>query len=190
MLPEDFVASASARDWKVPPVDHVGAIMTPVLWYSGREVPPRDQIAPRVSYKVDHSFWLGWGKGLPNVPEEQSPPDLRVLERFCLTIQEPETDDYDPQMNEFEKTVWDKVRQKYGRFEMALGNSYFDIEWVSVMHRDSVVAQVLDGLRRSGLIDRVKLICSEPDPNDWQRDRHIAVWPPEGAETKYGLHSS
>jgi hypothetical protein len=80
-------------------------------------------------------------------------------------------------MEEFEDGVWDKVRQEYGRCEDGLGCPYLDIEWVLVKYRDSVVAQVLDGLRRYRLTDRVKLICSEPDPNDWQRDRAIAIWP-------------
>src|SRR5262249_38569477 len=72
MLPEEFVASASARDWKVPPIDQVGAIVPSALFYSAwrsGEVPRMDQIGPSVSYKVDHSFWLEWAKSLPNVSE-------------------------------------------------------------------------------------------------------------------------
>jgi hypothetical protein len=119
MLPDEFVASASARGW---------------------EVPPRDQVPQRGEAAHDYSFWLQWAKGLPDVPAVQAPPDPQVLERFCLIIQDSEADGPDEQMDAFEETVW-------------------------------------DGLRRYRLMDRVKVICTEPDPDNWQRNRDVTVWP-------------
>jgi hypothetical protein len=180
MLPEEFVASAAARGWQVPPIDQVGALVPSAHFDSAwrrHEAPLVDQLAARGRYMVDHSLWLEWGKALPNVPEAHSSPDARVLERFCLTIKESETDESDPQTEGFEESVWDKLRQEYGRYEDGLGCADLDIEWIAVKHRDLVVAQALDGLRRYALTDRVQLVAHAPDPNDWQRDRAIAVWP-------------
>jgi len=169
MLPDEFIASASARGWKVP---------------------PKDQVSWRAKADYDYSPWLQWAKDLPDVPDAHTLPDSGVLERFCLTMQEPETDDpdqnrdtdnSDQQMKVFKESVWYKVRKEFGRYEVefGMGTSNLDIESISVRHWDLVVRQALDGLNRFGLRDRVKLICSEPDPDDWQRDRHFTVWPRE-----------
>jgi hypothetical protein len=72
ILPDEFVASASSRGWKVP---------------------PKDQIPPRDEAECDYSLWLQWAKALPRVLEVPSCPDSRVLERFCLVMQRPEEPD-------------------------------------------------------------------------------------------------
>jgi hypothetical protein len=128
---------------------------------------------------VDCSYWLQWAKSLPSVPEPRPHPDPAVLERFRLVIQSPETDGPDEQMNAFGVSVWDKVEEQYGRYVPGVEGEQC-IEWISVKDRDTVVALILDGLHRYRLTDRVKIICSEPDPDNWQRDRDITVWPQEG----------
>ena len=49
MLPEEFVASASAREWKVPPIDQVGRPIVPSARVSNQlrrgEIQPKEQIA-------------------------------------------------------------------------------------------------------------------------------------------------
>jgi hypothetical protein len=185
MLPEEFVASASARAWKVPSIDQVGAKVPYALIYieilGGK---PLDRIAERIaatsSWEWDSTCWLEWANGLPKVPEARPLPDPAVLERFCLVIQSPWTDGPDEQMEAFEESVWDKVQAQYGRYVPGVGEEQY-MEWVSVKHRDTVVALVLDGLCRYKLMDRVKVVCSEPDPDDWQRDRNVTVWPTGGA---------
>src|SRR5262249_39490116 len=104
----------------------------------------------------------------------------RVLERFGLVLQFPETGEADEQTVSFGEDVWDKVQEQYGRYVPGVGEEQY-IEWISVKQRDTVVALVLDGLRRYGLMDGAKVICSEPDPDDWQRDRDVVLWPPKGA---------
>src|SRR5258708_7320757 len=83
-------------------------------------------------------------------------------------------------MDAFDERVWDKVGEQYERHVPNVGEERA-IEWISVEHRDTVVALVLEGLRRYELLDRVKVICSEPDPDNWQRDRDVTVWPQGGA---------
>jgi hypothetical protein len=164
-LPDEFVAGAATRGWKVPPLDLV---------------PERGKTRP------DHSFWLQWAKGLPDAPEAQSLPDPRVFERFCLILRDLGRDAPDEQQVEgFVKSVWDKVRDEYGRHmgigdlcvDMGIGDDLY-IDGITVGHRSAVLARVIGGLHWYKLADQVELICSEPDPNDWQRDRNVAVWPP------------
>jgi hypothetical protein len=157
MLPEEFVASASARGWTVP---------------------PKDQVLQRGVAEYDYSAWLEWAKGLPEVPGARHDPDPSVLERFSL-VQCCDTCEPDEQLDAFDEQVWDKVGEHYGRHAPNVGDERV-IERISVAHRDTVIALVLDGLRRYGLMDRVKVICSEPDPDDWHRDRDVTVWPREG----------
>jgi hypothetical protein len=181
MLPEEFVASASTRGWRLPPIDEVGARIPSSLFYSALrtgELPDRLEVSGKCT--VDHTLWLEWANGLPEVPAELPQPDPAALERFCLVLQYPDTDGPDEQLEGFEETVWDKVLEQYGRSLPGVGEVQY-IEWVSVKHRDAVVALILDGIRRYGLTDRVKVICSEPDLYDWQRDRDVTVWPQEGA---------
>jgi hypothetical protein len=101
------------------------------------------------------------------VPETQPHPDPGVLERLCLVLQHPLTDEPDEQMKAFQQKVWGMVQEHYGRFVAGWGEDEQVIEAVSSKHRDTAIALVLDGLRRYGLIDRAKVICTEPDPNDW-----------------------
>jgi hypothetical protein len=170
MLPDQFVASAASREWKVPPVD---------------------QVTLDVIAQYDYSVWLDWAKDLPDLSESPSPPDPGVFERFCLVVRRPDTDDLDERTYDaFEDSVWYKLLEEYGRplhsvieFKPDVNGiileEYIDnnIDWIAVKHRDSAIALVLDGLCRYGLMDRVKLICNEPDPDDWQRDRDVTVWP-------------
>jgi hypothetical protein len=157
-LPDEFVAGAAARGWTVP---------------------PSDPGAGRGKDEWDPSFWLEWAKGLPDVPDDPPPADPQVLERFCLSVRWPEADVPDEQIEGFWEGVWDKVEDAYGR--CVVGAADPCIEGISVKHRAAVLAQVLDGLRQYGLTDRVKLIGSEPDPADWQRDRDVAISPPSAA---------
>jgi hypothetical protein len=181
MLPGEFVASASAQAWKVPPIDEVGAKVPSALYYSGlRGWMAQDGIGTSGQWKVDYSFWLEWAKGLPEVPEVQPHPDPGALERFCLVMQYLDTEELDEQMEGFYDNIWDKVEEQYGRYRHGVEKERY-IEWISVNHRDAVVALVLDGLRRHELKDRVTIIRSAPDPNDWQRDRDVTLWPQKGA---------
>jgi hypothetical protein len=82
----------------------------------------------------------------------------------------------DEQIEAFEDNIWDKVQEQYGRLLPGVEDEQF-IEWVSVKERDTVVALILEGLRRYGLMDRVKVICNGPDRDDWQRDHDVPVWP-------------
>jgi hypothetical protein len=182
MLPEEFVASAAAREWRVPPIDQVGALVPSVLGYSALrrgEDPPLGQAATHVRCEVDSSAWLQWAKGLPEVPGAWLDSDPSVLEIFSL-VQCCDTCEPDEQRDAFDEQVWNKVGDQYGRHTRNVGDERV-IERIWVAHRDTVIALVLDGLRRYGLMDRVKVICSEPDPNDWHRDRDITVWPREGS---------
>jgi hypothetical protein len=83
-------------------------------------------------------------------------------------------------LNAFWDDVWDKLEEQYGRIPIEAGGGPL-IDEILVKHRETVIAVALDGLRRHGLLDRVKVICGEPDPDDWQRDRDVTVWPPGGA---------
>jgi hypothetical protein len=51
------------------------------------------------------------------------------------------------------------------------------VEWISVEHQETVVELILERLRHYKLMDRVKVICSVPDSDDWQRNRDVSVWP-------------
>jgi hypothetical protein len=200
MLPEQFVASASARGWQVPPVDRVEARVPGVLLYNAvrsGDVERLKQIDARTRDALcepDYSVWLEWAKGLPDVPDEQPDRDPTVLERFSLVIQCDETGAPDEQVEAFFEGVWDKVAEQYGRHVAGVGWGD-SIEWISVKHREAVVALVLDGLRRYGLMDdRITVIRCEHDPDDWQRDRALTVWPQgfaadPAAATDRGLHS-
>jgi hypothetical protein len=186
MLPEELAASASARGWKAPPIDHVGAIVPSVLLSSAvrrGDVELLSQIDAKVRESrcvVDDSVWLAWAKGLPEVPDDHPRPDPKVLERFSLVLQDNGTDATEEPLEAFFEGVWDKVAGQYGRYVEGVGADEC-IEWIAVKHWDTVVALVLDGLRRYGLMDRYTVIRSEPDPADWQRDRNITVWPQGGA---------
>jgi hypothetical protein len=180
VLPEEFVASASARGWEVPPVDQVRASM-PMAYYCS--APPSEQMdflksnPAAANFKLDYSVWCEWGSRLIYYPKSETVPDPGVMRRFCLTIQHPEADEPGPRWWEFDELVLDKMRDEYGQFEHGFGNSYLDIEWISVEHRASVVAKIVGGLRQYGFIDRAQLICSEPDPDDWHHDREFVLWP-------------
>lgn len=81
MLPEEFVASAAARGWRVPPVDRVGTLVPAAL--IDRALRSGDTaLAARIDKsigeggcQVDDSAWLEWAKRLPEVPAVPSPPD-------------------------------------------------------------------------------------------------------------------
>jgi hypothetical protein len=183
MLLEEFIASAAARGWKVPPIEQVGVTLPSTLLYHALrmgEVPPPGEMAARVQCELDYSAWLEWAKALPEIAEIQPHSDPSVFERFSLVIQFPESDDLDEQMRAFDDRVWDQLGERYGRRGPAVADQS-SIEWIPVKHRDTVVALVRDGLRRYRLTERVKLIYREPDPHDWQRDRDITIWPPGGA---------
>jgi hypothetical protein len=111
------------------------------------------------------------------VPAARLPPDSKSLERFSLIVQYADMDELDKQLDGFDEHVWDKVGEQYGRFVVPNLGDERVIEWISVEHRDTVVKLVLDGLRRYELMDRVKVLCSVPDPDDWQRNRDFTVWP-------------
>jgi hypothetical protein len=181
MLPEEFVASASARAWKVPLIDQVGAKVASALSYSARRSgTPHEGIGASGQWKVDYSFWLEWAKGLPGVPKAPPHPDPGALEHFCLVMQHLDTEEVDEQMDGFYENIWDKVDQQYGGYMDGIGEEHY-IEWISVNHRDAVVAFILDGLCRYELTDQVTIICSAPDPKDWQRDRDVTIWPQKAA---------
>lgn len=157
MLPDEFIATASARHWKVPPVDQVAAAVPAILFYKsarerGRaEKTSRNLVEQTTVHIIDSTFWLSWSEALPSIPVTSSPPDEQVIQRFCLTVQG--LDDPDPQIELFEECVWDKICEVHGRSEYGWGCPSHDIEWISVHRRDKVVAEVLDGLRRYGLTD-------------------------------------
>jgi hypothetical protein len=177
------MASAAARGWTVPPIEQVGSrLPSTLLWRTLRtgQVSPPVEMAARIQCEFDCSAWLEWAKVLPEVADAQPHSDPSVFERFSLVVRYPDSDESDEQMNAFEDGVWDKARELYGRRGPVVGDQS-SIEWISVEHRDTVVAFVRDGLRRYGLSDQVKLIHREPDPHDWQRDREIAIEPPGGA---------
>jgi hypothetical protein len=181
MLPEEFVASAAARAWKVPPIEEVGAKVPSVLFYvAPRGGKPQQWIDAADKWKVDSSFWLEWAKALPDFPIAQPDPDPGALERFHLVMQLLDEREIDEQMDGYYDNIWDKVEEQYGRCRHGIEQERY-IEWIPVKHRDAVVALVLEGLRRYELRDRVRIICSAPDPSDWQRDRDVMVWPQQGA---------
>ncbi|HEY1378057.1 MAG TPA: hypothetical protein VGF55_14750 [Gemmataceae bacterium] len=91
----------------------------------------------------------------------------------------PDTGVPSEQMDGFDD-LWDKVGEQYGRHAENVGDERV-IEWIPVEHRETVVALVLEGLRRHELMDRVKVMCSLPAQDDWQRNQDVAVWPQEGA---------
>jgi hypothetical protein len=128
------------------------------------------------SCKVDYSVWLEWAKGLPEVPTARLGPDPKVLETFSLVVQYPDADEPDEQLDGFDEHVWDRVAEQYGRPADNVGDERV-IEGISVEYRDTVVAVVLEGLGRYELMGRVKVLCSVPDPADWQRNLDVTVWP-------------
>jgi hypothetical protein len=71
------------------------------------------------------------------------------MESFNLVIRYRCRDAFDEQMEAFEDDVWDRVREQFGRQIEGVGEEQY-IEWISAEHRDTVVALVLDGLRRYG----------------------------------------
>ena len=181
-LPEEFVANAAARGWRVPPIDQVGDSVPGVLIY---KFPRRgdeeaiEQVWERMREapcRVDDSVWLEWARGLPGISTVQIPPCPRVLERFCLVAVYPDTDVFDEPLEAFDD-LWEEVGEKYGRHAWPNVGDERVIEWTSLNQREALVNLLLEGLRRYGLMDRIKLICSVPDPDNWQRDRDIVVWP-------------
>jgi len=197
MLPEEFVASASVNKWTVPPIHALGG-MAPFLFAHRTSLEAARvcetglraqrllgdveaslfQIARSATPGVDDSFWLEWANSLPGIPEEQPAPDPGVLERLNLVLQSLDTGEmYD--MEPFGDNVWDKVSEEYGRnILIGVGEEQY-MERISVDDRDTVVTLIVDGLRKYGAMDRVKVMLSEPDPNDWQRDRDVTIWPKE-----------
>lgn len=191
ILPEEFVATASARGWRVPPADEVGHLVPFTLAYRAMRamrsgdtalVAQIDKSIRENSCKVDHSVgidysvWLEWAKGLPEGPRAPLPPDPKVLKTFSLVVQYPDVDEPDEQLDGFDEHVWDRVGEQYGRHADNVGYERV-IEGISVEYRDTVVAVVLEGLRRYDLLGRVKVICSVADPDDWQRNRDATLWP-------------
>jgi tetratricopeptide (TPR) repeat protein len=162
VLPDEFVASASARGWKVPPKDHV---------------PDRSEA------KVDHSFWLDWATRLPDNPTTTNAPDSLAVAALRLAVRFPGVEYPDEQIAAFDDDVWDMLqRDGYGHtpiFGRVHEHCYAEcqLEGVSVERWDTLLAAVLDGLRRHGLVNRAEVIRIEPDPGDWHRDRDRIVWP-------------
>jgi len=160
ILPDEFVASASARGWKAPPVEQ------------GRNWGPNE---------YEYSFWLEWAKGLPDFPVEQSTPDSAVMDRFCLVLRYRDTSWPNEQVEAFTEDVWQKGAEKFGVELPGLNGDQF-IEGISVTNRNTVLAIVLSGLRQYQLTDRLRLFYREPDPGDWQRSRDVPVSPWKAAE--------
>jgi hypothetical protein len=103
MLPEEFVVSASARQWKIPPLEQV----PPALQYKNRTGVPL--------LKIVDSHWLEWAKRLPAISRAPSVPDASVLTRFCLIVSVLE----DPQVDRDDReqafwSEWAGLRQQYG----------------------------------------------------------------------------
>ncbi len=185
VLPEEFVASAAVRGWRVPPVDQVEGAAPGVLLYRtfGSDEATRSQIYERIracGCTVDNVVWFGWANRLPEASTVPSSPDPKVMERFSLVVQYTEASGDDGRWDDFDEGVWEKVGEHYGRHAPNVENERV-IEGIAVEQREAVVARVLDGLRRCELMDRVKVIYSAPDPDDWQRDRDVTVWPQGGA---------
>jgi hypothetical protein len=155
MLPDEFMASAAAHQWKVPPWDEV-----------------RDDF----NGTINHSFWLDWANKLPECPEAPPPGDSIPLERFSLIAQDPEIEELHETISCFFENVWDKTLTQYGR-DIGGFNAERFIEWISIKDRDEVVSIVLDGLSRYGLQAQVRVRCSRPDVNDWQRDCDMPISP-------------
>jgi hypothetical protein len=181
MLPDQFLASAAARNWEVPQIQQVASQVPSALLYNAllrAEVPPAGKNAASAPCAFDPSVWLDWASALPENTPLQPCFDPGLLDRFSLVLRYPETDAIDEQVEAFEKRVWDHLAELYGTRGPNDGDGP-SLEGVSVKHRTTVVAHVLDGLRWCGLTDQVKLICRQPDPKDWQRDRDVTLWPPE-----------
>jgi hypothetical protein len=180
-LPEAFVAAAAARGWRVPPVDRVGELVPGVLIYNYPRRGDQETLEKlwdrmrAVPCRVDASVWLEWARDLPGIPTAQIPPNPGMLERFCLVAVYPDTDVFHEPFEGFDD-LWEEIGEGYGRHAPDVGGERV-IEYISVDHRETVVGLVLEGLRRYGLMDRIKLICSVPDPNDWHRNRDVIVWP-------------
>jgi hypothetical protein len=186
MLPEEFVETAAARGWMLPAPDEVAERVPSVGFYIAFKRRDEKSMARLATMRegscgIDYSVWLEWAKRLPEVPALHPSPDPRVLGRFSLVYQCPSMgeDEPDEQMDGFDE-LWDKVGDQYGRHAQNVGDDRV-IEWISDEHRETVVALVLEGLRRFELTDRVKVSCGRPAPDDWQRDRDVAIWPPAGA---------
>ncbi len=180
-LPEEFVDAAAAHGWRAPPIDSVGDLVPGVLFFGALRRGGEEELArimnrmAEAPCRVDDSVWLKWARELPEIPAVQVPADPRMLERFCLVALFPDTNVYDEPLEGFDD-LWGEIGEEYGRHAPNVGHEQV-IEWIPVEHRETVVALVLDGLRRYGLMDRIKVSYSVPDPDDWQRDREITVWP-------------
>jgi hypothetical protein len=140
MLPEEFVASASAREWRVPPVDQVGAIVPGALLYSALRggdmalLTQMDKSIREGRCEVDYAVWLEWAKRLPEVPSGPPPPDPRVLARFSLVVQYPDTDEPNERLDGFDEHVWAKLGEQYERHAPNVGDERV-IEWISIEHQ-------------------------------------------------------
>ena len=181
VLPEEFVASASGRGWRLPPVDQVEGVAPGVLLYRtfGLDEAARSQIYQRIregGCKVDAAVWLRWANRLPEASAIEKSIERKVFERFSLVVQYTEASGADDLLDDFDERVWETVGEQYGRHTPKVENERI-IEGIAVEQREAVVAQVLDGVRHCGLMDRIKVIDSAPDPDDWQRDRDVTIWP-------------
>lgn len=184
-LPEEFIETAAAREWELPPLDDVADRVPDVLRYvlTRRDEEARGRIAAKMSGAragIDYSVWLRWAKELPEGPAAQSDLERSEVQRFVLVLQIRWEDDHEEEEIEaFESQVWDKVAEQYGGTircdsgeELTAG--------IAVEHSATVLSLVLEGIKQYKLMDRVKLIWSVPDPEDWHRDRDVIVWPLDG----------
>jgi len=180
ILPEEFVAGASARNWTVPPLEEVLAKMPSMRFFhletqeEEREFMEKfysDDLPQEPDVRVDSSSWVAWARGLPEIARTE--PDPYALQRFRIVLQGPDTDIPDDPMIAFDTEVWDQLVQLYGRQTPNVGD---EMCMESLLKdRDAIVSTLLDGLRRYQLLERCRLICSEPDPTDWQRDRDQVI---------------
>lgn len=184
-LPDEFAAAAAVRAWIPPPLEQVGALVPGVLLFNTLRIGDVEQVArahdrfrQSESIEFDDSVWLAWSTHLPEVAAAQSSPDPRVSDHFSLILQYSNPDVPNELPDGFDEHVWRPVGERYGRLAPNFGDERV-IEWIPVVHREAVVAQVLEGLRRHGLTSRVKVLCSVPAAGDWQRNHDVVVWPPE-----------
>ena len=186
-LPEEFVASVSARGWKVPPKNQIlpkgRELIDDSTWRDwARQLP------------IDHSLWLDWAKRLPDVPTTTDSADPQALATICLVVRFPMIDEEEQcgeQFDAFNQDVWNMLRNGYGDVEFGVmlhygqggeqicqicAGDYADLEGITVERWDMLLTTLLDGLRRHGLVDQAEVIRIEPDPVDWHRDRESIVW--------------
>jgi hypothetical protein len=158
VLPEEFVAGAARRGWRISGPSE-GCDRCP----------------------VDYDYWAQYSKSLPVLTDFAGDPDPLVFKTVCAVVRFPETVGIERETEPFAEDVWDGLpADGYGYENMYQihkdGFYEFQLEHVPVERWDTLMAVVVEGLNRYSLAHRAVIVRIEADPGEWHRDRECLLW--------------